>query len=105
MLLTMTDQPLEDSLLTREACERLADRIIKKIESQLKELSDLHTPYWDARNDVLKNLIQLGSGSIVVEGLRVEGTIEKRKVSGNVGRGGPVVRATSRSGSIRITHD
>jgi len=49
--------------------------------------------------------VTTGSGSIVVEGLRVEGTIEKRKVSGNVGRGGPLVRATSRSGSIRITHD
>jgi len=46
-----------------------------------------------------------GSGSVVVEGLRVDGTIDKRKVSGNVGRGGPTVRATTRSGSIRITHD
>jgi DUF4097 and DUF4098 domain-containing protein YvlB len=46
-----------------------------------------------------------GSGSVVVEGLRVSGTIEKRKVAGDVGRGGPTVRATSRSGSIRITHD
>ncbi len=45
------------------------------------------------------------SGSVVVEGLRVAGTIEKRKVAGDVGRGGPIVRATSRSGSIRITHD
>jgi len=45
------------------------------------------------------------SGSVVVEGLRVSGTVEKRKVAGDVGRGGPTVRATSRSGSIRITHD
>ncbi|MEO7275017.1 MAG: DUF4097 family beta strand repeat-containing protein [Vicinamibacterales bacterium] len=46
-----------------------------------------------------------GSGSVVIEGLRVDGTIEKRKVVGTVARGGPAVRATSRSGSIRITHD
>jgi len=62
----MTDQSLENSLLTPEACERAADSIMKNIESRLKHLSDLHTPYWDARNDVLKNLIQLASGSIIL---------------------------------------
>ena len=46
-----------------------------------------------------------GSGAIVVAGLRVTGTTDKRKVLGDVGRGGPTVQVTSRSGSIRITPD
>lgn len=43
------------------------------------------------------------SGSVVVDGLRVSGTNEKRHVAGAVGSGGPLVRLTSRSGSIRIS--
>ena len=44
-------------------------------------------------------------GLACVAGLRVAGTTEKRKAPGDVGRGGPPVQATSRSGSIRITHE
>lgn len=43
-----------------------------------------------------------GSGSINVEGLHVAGSVTKRNVSGKVGTGGPPVRVTSRSGSIRV---
>ena len=43
-----------------------------------------------------------GSGSVNVDGLKVAGSVTKRNVSGNVGAGGPSVRVTSRSGSIRV---
>jgi hypothetical protein len=43
-----------------------------------------------------------GSGSIVADGLRVTGTNEQRHIAGAVGSGGPPVRLTSRSGSIRL---
>jgi DUF4097 and DUF4098 domain-containing protein YvlB len=42
------------------------------------------------------------SGSVVAEGLRVTGTNEQRHIAGAVGSGGPLVRLTSRSGSITI---
>jgi hypothetical protein len=42
------------------------------------------------------------SGSIVVQGVKVDGTVEKQHVSGSVGTGGPVVTLQSRSGSIRL---
>jgi len=43
-----------------------------------------------------------GSGSIVADGITISGTTEKRRVSGTLGAGGPLIRATTRSGSIRI---
>jgi hypothetical protein len=42
------------------------------------------------------------SGSIDVRTLDVAGTVEKRRVTGVVGGGGPDVRLVSRSGSIRV---
>ncbi len=47
----------------------------------------------DARTD---------SGSIVLEDLKVDGTVEKQHVAGSVGTGGPVVTLRSHSGSIRV---
>jgi Toastrack DUF4097 len=43
-----------------------------------------------------------GSGSVSVEGATLQGSTSKGAASGTVGGGGPLVRATSRSGSIRI---
>jgi DUF4097 and DUF4098 domain-containing protein YvlB len=43
-----------------------------------------------------------GSGSVKVEGGDVQGTVTKGRVSGTIGGGGPLVRVSSRSGSIRI---
>jgi DUF4097 and DUF4098 domain-containing protein YvlB len=42
------------------------------------------------------------SGSVVVDGLRLDGTNERQHVAGNIGPGGPRVHLTSKSGSIRI---
>jgi DUF4097 and DUF4098 domain-containing protein YvlB len=42
------------------------------------------------------------SGGVRVEGLEVAGTVDKRRVTGTVGAGGPVVHARSGSGSIRL---
>ncbi len=47
----------------------------------------------DARSD---------SGDVRVEGSQLQGSTSKRAASGTIGGGGPLVRATSRSGSIRI---
>ena len=43
-----------------------------------------------------------GSGSVYVEGSTLQGSTAKGAASGTVGGGGPLVRASSRSGSIRI---
>jgi len=43
-----------------------------------------------------------GSGSVQVTGATVNGTVTKRAVNGSVGNGGPPLRISSRSGSIRI---
>jgi DUF4097 and DUF4098 domain-containing protein YvlB len=42
------------------------------------------------------------SGSIDADGVTIAGSTEKRRIAGIVGTGGPLIRATSRSGSIRI---
>jgi DUF4097 and DUF4098 domain-containing protein YvlB len=44
-----------------------------------------------------------GSGSVQVSGATVNGTVSKRVVNGAVGSGGPPVRISTRSGSIRLT--
>jgi hypothetical protein len=43
-----------------------------------------------------------GSGSVETRERMVKGSIEKRRVEGAIGEGGPVVRLASRSGSIRV---
>jgi len=43
-----------------------------------------------------------GSGSVRVDGATVNGTVSKRAVNGAIGSGGPTVRVSTRSGSIRI---
>jgi DUF4097 and DUF4098 domain-containing protein YvlB len=43
-----------------------------------------------------------GSGSVRVDGSMLQGSTSKGSASGTVGGGGPLVRANSRSGSIRI---
>ena len=43
-----------------------------------------------------------GSGSIKVVGASVQGQVTKRSVSGTIGNGGQVLRATSRSGSVVV---
>jgi DUF4097 and DUF4098 domain-containing protein YvlB len=43
-----------------------------------------------------------GSGSVETPERLVKGSIEKRRVEGAIGDGGPVVRLASRSGSIRV---
>ena len=43
------------------------------------------------------------SGSVALEGVDVDGTVEKRHVTGSVGPGGELVRLVSRSGSIRLS--
>ena len=43
-----------------------------------------------------------GSGSVKTENLIVRGAIDKRRVAGSVGEGGPTVQLTSRSGSIKL---
>jgi hypothetical protein len=43
-----------------------------------------------------------GSGSVLVPERLVRGSIEKRRVDGAIGDGGPVVRLVSRSGSVRV---
>lgn len=43
-----------------------------------------------------------GSGSVSVEGSALQGSTSKGAASGTIGGGGPLVRANSRSGSIRI---
>ena len=42
------------------------------------------------------------SGSVKTENLMVRGDTDKRRVTGSVGGGGPTVRLTSRSGSIKL---
>jgi len=42
------------------------------------------------------------SGSVQVVGARVDGAVSKRAISGAIGSGGPMVRLSSRSGSIRV---
>jgi hypothetical protein len=42
------------------------------------------------------------SGGVRVEGLQVTGTVDKRRVAGTLGAGGPTVQARSGSGSIRL---
>jgi putative adhesin len=44
-----------------------------------------------------------GSGSVQVAGATVNGTVAKRAVNGAIGSGGPPVRISTRSGSIRFT--
>jgi len=43
-----------------------------------------------------------GSGSVQITGASVNGTVSKRTVTGAIGSGGPPVRISTRSGSIRI---
>jgi hypothetical protein len=43
-----------------------------------------------------------GSGSVEAENLIVSGKTDQRRVEGTIGRGGSVVRLTSRSGSIKL---
>jgi DUF4097 and DUF4098 domain-containing protein YvlB len=43
-----------------------------------------------------------GSGSVDTPERMVKGSIEKRRVEGAMGDGGPTVRLASRSGSIRV---
>jgi DUF4097 and DUF4098 domain-containing protein YvlB len=43
-----------------------------------------------------------GSGSVRVDGATVNGSVSKRAVTGAIGSGGPPVRISTRSGSIRI---
>jgi hypothetical protein len=43
-----------------------------------------------------------GSGSVETPERMVRGSIEKRRVEGEIGGGGPTVRLASRSGSIRV---
>ena len=43
-----------------------------------------------------------GSGSVKAENLIVRGDTDKRRVAGTIGRGGPTVQLTSRSGSITL---
>src|SRR5262249_51143184 len=43
-----------------------------------------------------------GSGEVKLEGGAIQGSSSKKKVSGTVGAGGPLVRISSRSGSIRV---
>ena len=43
-----------------------------------------------------------GSGSVKVSGARVKGTIEPRRVAGDIGSGGPLVRISCRSGSVSL---
>lgn len=45
------------------------------------------------------------SGSLEVEGAAVDGSIQKRRIDGRVGRGGPLVKVTTGSGSIRLEVD
>jgi hypothetical protein len=42
------------------------------------------------------------SGSVLVEGGRVQGSEAKRDVKGTINGGGPLLRITSGSGAIRI---
>lgn len=44
-----------------------------------------------------------GSGSVRVDGAMVRGSVSKRRATGDIGAGGPLVRAGSRSGAVRIT--
>lgn len=44
-----------------------------------------------------------GSGSVKIVGVRVQGSLARQKVTGTIGAGGPLVRATSRSGSIVLS--
>jgi putative adhesin len=46
--------------------------------------------------------VATGSGSVMVEGLQVQGTVAKREVTGRIRGGGPVVHISTRSGSIRV---
>ncbi len=41
------------------------------------------------------------SGSLTIEGAAVDGSIDKRRIAGTIGGGGPLVRIVSRSGSLR----
>ncbi|HEU5256767.1 MAG TPA: DUF4097 family beta strand repeat-containing protein [Vicinamibacterales bacterium] len=43
-----------------------------------------------------------GSGSVRVDGAAVNGSVSKRAVNGTIGSGGPAVRISTRSGSIRL---
>jgi hypothetical protein len=47
--------------------------------------------------------LSTGSGSVTLKGIDVDGTVEKRRVTGSVGTGGALVRLVSRSGSIRLS--
>jgi hypothetical protein len=42
------------------------------------------------------------SGDVAVEGAPVEGTSTKHKVAGSVRGGGPLIKASSKSGAIRV---
>jgi DUF4097 and DUF4098 domain-containing protein YvlB len=44
-----------------------------------------------------------GSGSVQISGATVSGTVSKRAVTGKIGSGGPMIRMSTRSGSIRMT--
>jgi len=43
-----------------------------------------------------------GSGSVTVEGASVQGLLTKRRATGTVGKGGPLVKSHSHSGAIRV---
>lgn len=43
-----------------------------------------------------------GSGSVRVVGLTVEGEVSKKRATGRIGDGGPLLKLTTRSGSIRV---
>jgi DUF4097 and DUF4098 domain-containing protein YvlB len=43
-----------------------------------------------------------GSGSVRVDGLTVEGEVSKKRATGRIGAGGPLLKLTTRSGSIRV---
>jgi DUF4097 and DUF4098 domain-containing protein YvlB len=43
-----------------------------------------------------------GSGSARVDGALVDGSVSKRKVTGQIGSGGPLIHIRSRSGSVRV---
>ena len=47
--------------------------------------------------------VSTGSGSVTLKGVDVDGTVEKRRVTGSIGSGGELIRLVSRSGSIRLS--
>lgn len=62
--------------------ERLYNAYLNFLQGYLTNIDKIHAPYWEARNDLIKNIISLASASIVLT-VTFSGTLVNRDTPGS----------------------